>query len=148
MLEFVLELRVTIGPMVDLGPSGLGIRRTVSITGGTFSGPLLSGTVLPGGADWQFVESDGLTLVDARYAIETDDGVRIEVRNQGVRHGAPDLMDRIERGDAVPPDQYYFRTTPRFFPPRGKYEWLKRSVYVATGERQAHAVVVRVWRVQ
>jgi hypothetical protein len=52
-LEFVLKLNVSIGPTLDLGPAAGGVRRTVPITGGTFSGPLLCGIVLPGGADWQ-----------------------------------------------------------------------------------------------
>ena len=146
-LEYVLELRVSIGPVVELGSGAAGMRRTVAITGGTFSGPAMSGRVLAGGADWQLVESDGLTLVDAHYAIETDDGVRIEVRNTGVRNGAPDLMERIAAGHAVAPDEYYFRTTPRFEPPEGKYAWLRRAVFVGDGARYADLVVVKVWRV-
>lgn len=147
-LEFAVELKVGIGPVVELGAGAGGARRTVAITGGTFSGPAMSGRVLAGGADWQLVESDGLTLVDARYVIETDDGVRIEVRNRGVRHGAPDLMERISAGQVVAPDEYYFRTTPRFYPPHGKYGWLRRAVFIGSGERYADLVVVRVWRVR
>lgn len=145
-LDFAIELRVDVGPVLDLGRSSLGVRRTVPITGGTFSGPLLSGRVLAGGADWQLVEGDGLTAVDAHYVIETDDGVRIEVRNQGVRDGPCDLMDRIAADEAVAPAEYYFRTTPRFYPPAGKYAWLRRSIFVGCGERRAGLVIVRVWK--
>lgn len=147
-LEFVIELNVAIGALTDFGAGPSGIRRTVPITGGTFRGPLLSGRVLPGGADWQIIESDGLTYVDAHYALETDDEVRIEVHNQGIRHGPADLMDRITRGDVLAPGEYYFRTTPRFYPPSGKYEWLRRSVFIASGERFSEYVVIRVWRVE
>jgi hypothetical protein len=84
-----------------------------------FRGPGISGRVLPGGADWQFVDRDGLTLVDAHYVIETADAVRIEVSNPGIRHGAQDVLDRIAAGEPVSPSQYYFRTTPRFHPPDG-----------------------------
>jgi Protein of unknown function (DUF3237) len=146
-LRFVLELNVTIGAVLDLGRGSSGTRRTVPITGGTFTGPMLSGRVLPGGADWQFVEEDGLTFVDARYVIETDDRVRIEVRNQGVRHGPGDLMARINAGEAVSPDEYYFRTTPRFYPPEGRYDWLRRAVFVGVGERYAGRVMVQVWSI-
>jgi Protein of unknown function (DUF3237) len=146
-LEFTLELRVDIGPPIELGTSCFGIRRTVPITGGTFSGPHISGRVLAGGADWQFVENDGLTFVDARYAVETSDGVRIEVHNQGVRHGTPEVLARIAAGERVAPEEYYFRTGPRFYSPEGRYEWLKRSVFIGTCERYEELVVVRVWRV-
>jgi hypothetical protein len=147
-LQFVLELNVSIGALLDLGTGSSGSRRTVAITGGTFAGPELSGRVLPGGADWQRVEEDGLTIIDARYVIETEDGVRIEVRNQGIRRGPGDLMARINAGEAVSPDAYYFRTTPRFYPPSGRYDWLRRAVFVGVGERYADRVVIRVWSVR
>jgi hypothetical protein len=145
-LEFVLELRVAVGPTMELGAGISGVRRTVPITGGTFHGAL-SGRVLPGGADWQSAESDDLTLVDAHYVIETEDGVRIEVRNQGVRHGPLEVIKRLAAGEHVSPTEYYFRTTPQFYPPEGKYKWLMRSVFVSSAERYADLVVVRVWKV-
>lgn len=146
-LEFAFELRAEVGPTLELGPGSSGIRRTVPILGGSLDGPLLAGRIVPGGADWQFAEADGLTFVDAHYVIETHDGVRIEVQNQGVRHGPADVMARMAAGESVNPKAYYFRTSPRFFPPTGPYEWLKRSVFVASGERHAQVVLVRVWRV-
>ena len=146
-LEFALELRVDIGPVLELGSGSCGLRRMVPITGGVFRGPEISGHVLPGGADWQFVEGDGVTFVDAQYVIETEDAIRIEVRNQGIRHGAQEVLARIAAGEAVPANQYYFRTTPRFYPPVGRYNWLKRSIFIGEAERYADLVIVRVWRV-
>jgi hypothetical protein len=146
-LEFALELRVSIGPVFQLGWGSFGLRRTVPITGGTFRGPGISGRVLPGGADWQFVDRDGLTLVDAHYVIETADAVRIEVSNPGIRHGAQDVLDRIAAGEPVAPSQYYFRTAPRFYPPDGKYDWLRKSIFLGDAERHAELVLVKVWRV-
>lgn len=145
-LEYLLELRVEIGPTHELGASRSGVRRTVPIIGGTFHG-ILSGRVLPGGADWQFVQGDGLTLVDAHYVIETEDGVLIEVRNQGVRHGSPEVIKRLAVGERVLPTDYYFRTNPRFYPPAGKYDWLRRFMFIATAERYKELVVVKVWKV-
>jgi hypothetical protein len=146
-LQFVFELMVKIGPTVELGSTSFGARRMVPITGGTVTGSLVSGRVLPGGADWQFIHDDGLTLVHARYVIQTDDDVCIEVRNRGIRHGSSDLMERIAAGKVVAPDEYYFRTTPCFYPPRGRYDWLRRSIFVGVGERYSDLVVVRVWSV-
>jgi hypothetical protein len=146
-LEFALELRVSVGPVLELGWGSSGLRRMVPITGGSVQGPGISGRVLPGGADWQFVDRDGLTLVEATYVIETADAVRIEVRNPGIRHGAQDVLDRIAAGEPVAPSQYYFRTTPRFYPPEGRYEWLKKSIFLGNAERYADLVIVRVWRV-
>lgn len=146
-LEFAVEIRATIADTLEIGDVGGIRRRAVPITGGSFSGPGLSGHILPGGADWQLIHSDGLSLIDARYVLETEDRVRIEVRNQGVRHGPVDLMSRIAAGAHVQPDEYYFRTTPQFFAPRGSYEWLNRSVFVGSGERLRDLVIIRVWKV-
>ena len=146
-LEFALELRVNIGPVLELGWGSFGLRRMVPIIGGIFRGPGISGRVLPGGSDWQLVDRDGLTLVDAHYVIETADAVRIEVSNPGIRHGAQDVLDRIAAGEPVDPSQYYFRTTPRFHPPDGMYDWLKKSIFLGEAERHAELVVVRVWKV-
>jgi hypothetical protein len=146
-LEFTLELRVNIGPTLELGQGSPGARRNIPITGGTFHGPLISGRVLPGGADWQLVERDGLTFVDAQYVIETEDGIRVGVRNQGIRHGSKEVIARIAAGEAVPSSQYYFRTTPCFYPPEGQYDWLKRSIFIGNAERYAEIVIVRIWKV-
>ena len=146
-LEFVFELRVDIGPIVEVRKTSSGLERHIPIMGGTFSGPRISGRVLPGGADRQFVEESGLTLVDAQYVLETQDGVRIEIENRGVRDGSPAVLQRLAAGEVVDPKEYYFRTTPRFHPRNGPYEWLKKCVFVASGERYANLVVVKVWKV-
>jgi Protein of unknown function (DUF3237) len=146
-LEFVLELRVTIGPAIEIGPSAAGLRRVVPITGGTFCGPQLSGIVLPGGADWQCTEESGLTIVDARYVIETADRVRIQIHNQGIRHAAPEVAERLAAGKPVDPGEYYFRTTPRFMPTQSRYEWLRQAVFLGVAERYPDLVVVKVFKV-
>jgi len=43
-----------------------GNRRIGLVAGGTFEGPKLRGTVLPGGADWIIVRPDGATTLDVR----------------------------------------------------------------------------------
>ena len=146
-LDYVVELRVTIGQIMEMGTTGSRVRRFVPITGGEFAGPRLAGRVLPGGADWQALEPGGLTVVDARYVLETNDGVRIEIRNHGVRHADPAVLNRLAAGERVDPHDYYFRTTPRFVTPDGKYSWLRRSLFVGAAERFPDSVVVRVWRV-
>ena len=146
-LEFALELRVNIGPVLELGWGSFGLRRMVPITGGTFRGP-----GFPVASCLEEPTGSSLTATDSRwwmraYVIETADAVRIEVSNPGIRHGAPGVLDRIAAGEPVSPSQYYFRTTPRFHPPDGKYDWLKRSIFPGDAERHAELVVVRVWKV-
>ncbi len=147
LLEYALELRVNVGPALEVGSSSYGRRRTIPIIGGTFAGVGLSGRVLPGGADWQLIETGGMAVLDARYVLETDNGLHLEVRNQGLRHGPTDVMNRMAAGEVVAASSYYFRTTPQFYPPEGHYEWLRRSIFIASGERLADQVVLWVWRI-
>src|SRR5688572_2990918 len=61
--EFAFEARVTVGEPISLGRTQPGERRIVPITGGSFAGPRLSGSVLPGGGDWQVIRTDGVIEV-------------------------------------------------------------------------------------
>ena len=67
----------------------------VPITGGTFEGPRLKGKVLPG-ADWQIVRPDGVLELEARYALETDDGALISMVNRCLRRASPEVMARLK----------------------------------------------------
>ena len=102
---------------------------------------------MPGGADWQYVRGDGVVELVARYSIRTDDGTEIAVTNRGLRRAPPEVMERMARGEAVDPALVYFRTVPTFEAPAGAYEWLNRSVFVATAARLPDKVQIRVFEV-
>jgi len=150
MLELapLMKVNVTLEPARDLGDTPLGRRRIIGITGGTFSGPRLSGRILPGGADWQVVRADGVACLDARYTLETADGALIYVNNLGYRHGPKDVIERLARGEDVDPALYYMRSTPWFETAAPPYAWLNRSVCVATGARRAAAVELDFYEVK
>lgn len=130
--EFVYEALVTIEAPVEVGATPGGTRRYIPITGGTFEGAKIRGTILPGGADWQTSRPDGVTEVDALYSIRADDGTVIIVRNQGV----------IAPGG-------YMRTTPRFEAPAGPHAWLNQAQFVGSvsGGPRPGTVIIRVFRV-
>ena len=102
-LTFVMELRVTVGPPVDIGDGPRGRRRIVPIESGAFDGPLVRGSVIPGGADWQIVREDGVTELEARYTMQTDAGELIYVRNVGLRHAPPGILQKLSAGEDVDP---------------------------------------------
>ena len=111
-------------------------------------GPKLNGRILPGGADWQIIRTDGAADIKARYIIETDDGARIMVTSEGLRHGPPEVMERLARGDNVDPAHYYFRTVMRFETSDPKVDWLNRILALARGQREARAVRLDVYEVE
>lgn len=141
-LTHVFSLRGELAPPVEQGEIDGGRRRFIPIVGGRVYGSRLQGIVRPGGGDWQSVLPGGLTDVLARYFIEASDGTVIAVTNAGVRTATPEVIDRLTRGEEVPPDQYYFRTTPRFEVCPGPHEWLRRHVFVARGIRKPDHVIV------
>ena len=92
-LEFAMQLRVTLGQTYTLGETPHGRRIVIPITGGTFEGPLLHGTILNGGADYQLASVDGSrTELEAIYSIQTHDGTYIHVRNRGIIHNGKDAQ--------------------------------------------------------
>ena len=111
-LERLFRAVVEIATPLSVGMTPRGERRIIPITGGRFEGDKLAGDVLPGGADWQLVRSDGTAVLEARYTLRTQDGALISVRNRGVRSGPPGVLARLARGETVGPASYYFRDPP------------------------------------
>ena len=146
-LQLLYTSRIDIAAPLDLGKAPHGQRRVINILGGAFSGPRLSGRVLPGGADWQVVRGDGIVEVDARYTLETDEGALIYVSNWGLRRGPPEVIARLGAGEKVDPSEYYFRTTPRFETGAAEFAWLNGIIAVAAGERRADAVIITAYEV-
>jgi hypothetical protein len=142
-LEHVFTVQVAVAPPLVIGESSRGMRRIIPILGGTCTGPRLQGEVLSGGADWQYVRPDGVLQLTARYTLRADDGALIQVVNRGLRHGPPEVMERMFRGEPVDPAAYYFRSVAEFEAPRGPHEWLNKGIFVGLAERQRDAAIVR-----
>jgi hypothetical protein len=145
-LEFIFAAQVTVDPALDLGDVAKGGRRIVPITGGEFSGPQLSGTVLSGGADWQILRSDGVAELEARYTLRTDDGALIYVRNHALRHGPADVVAALAAGRPVDPATYYFRGATFFETSAPRYAWIARHIVICTGEREVAGVRLRFYQ--
>ena len=147
-LRPVCTLNVELGPIIEMGQGRAGKRRIIPIIGGTVEGPELSGTILNVGADWQTIFADGSADLDTRYAFETHDGAVIEVVNLGFRHGPPEVLERLAKGEEVSPDSYYMRTSARFETGDPRYQWVNKSIFVGTGMRKASAVEVAMFAVE
>ena len=144
--EFVFEIAAEVDVPRDLGDMQVGRRRVVPILGGTVKGPDIRGTILPGGADWQIIRSDGVMELEARYAFETDDGARVHVRNWGIRSGPPDAIEAIMRGEQVDPALIYCRTHPVFDTGAKRYAWLTQSMFAGEARREPDRAIIRIFR--
>jgi len=119
--ELVMNLVVTCSNPERMGSSTNskdGIRVNAwPIIGGRFWGPNISGTVIPGGADFPVVRNDGVLVIDAKYSLRTDDGSIIIIHNRGLGYGK---------------DFKKYRLVPVFTVNEGKYDWLNKSIFIAT----------------
>jgi hypothetical protein len=145
--EPIFTIRCELANVLDLGPAPFGHRRVVNLLGGTVTGAKLNGRVLPGGADWQIMAADGALDIHARYTIESDAGALIQVDSKGMRHGPPDVLARLGRGEDVDPSLYYFRTAMRFETAHPSTEWMNRILALAKGTREKNAVKLDVHEV-
>ncbi len=144
----IFRIDADLAETMELGRTPYGERRIIDIIGGTVRGPRLSGRILAGGADWQIIRADGAADIQARYTIETDTGGRILVSSEGLRHGPPEVLATLARGEPVDPALYYFRTVMRFETADPSAEWLNRILALARGQRAARRVLLDVYEVK
>jgi hypothetical protein len=128
-------MRLAVRPILDVGPAPATHRRIGVVPSGAFAGDRLSGVVLDGGSDWQTVGRDGSVFLDARLVLQAQDGAIIAMTYRGVRHGAPDVLARLDRGEPVAPSDYCFRISPFFETSDARHDWLNRVVAVGIGHR-------------
>jgi len=129
------------------GKTPYGERRVINIVGGTVSGPRVSGKILPGGADWQIIRSDGVADIFAKYTFQIDGGGFVLVTSAGLRHGPPEVIAKLAKGEAVDRSLYYFRTCVRFETGDPKAEWLNRVLTIAIGAREKMKVKLDLYEV-
>ena len=132
--DFLYTVNATLGSRWQIGNMSRGSRVVIPITGGTFSGPRLSGTVTNLGADWGVTDDQRVFFPDTRYNLRTDDGVDIYIQTYGPTQpdGRTLLRGTFEVGKGT------------------KYEWL--NYVLATGvlrrsETSGQYVVIDMWQV-
>ncbi len=141
------QILCEVGEVVSLGAAPRGERRYVPLGGGLVRGPELNGTLVEGGVDWQLHRGDGVLEISAHYVIRADDGGLIEVQSDGMRHGPPEVMARLARGETVPREAYFFRTLVRFTSGAPAWLHLNKVMALACGEREARLVKLDLYRI-
>jgi len=142
---FVMHLNVR--PLQVIGATPGAFRGIGVVPGGVFEGERVRGEVLEGGSDWQTVRSDGATTLDVRLVLRTADDALIGMQYRGLRHGTPDIVARIDKGEAVDPASYYFRITALFETASSTYDWLNRILAIGVGHRRAEGVVYSLFEI-
>lgn len=144
--KYVFTINAHIGDVVTAGETGHGVRRIIPIVGGEVRGEI-TGKVCPFGADFQIIRPNELIELEAKYALQTDDGAVIYVENKGIRFGPVELLQKLKRGEPVDPALIYCRSSPKFETGHEKYRWLMERLFVASVARHADRVVIDVHQV-
>jgi len=146
-LEHVCDLVVELSPPHEMGAALSGTRRIIPIVGGTATGARIKGRILNVGADWQTVQAGGVAQLDARYAIQTDDGAVIEVVSQGIRHASAEVSARIVAGEVVPPRNITCARRSGWTAGIRTMRGWRCAIYVADGGKVGSTVRLAVYRV-
>lgn len=143
-----LTLTVDYAGMLNIGTSGIGKRRVAPVTGGRFEGERLSGTVLPGGADWVINRQDGVMVVDVRLTLKTDDdGALIYLTYQGALRTNAEAMARFNKGGLLSDAEFNLRTIARFETGSEGYLWLNDMIAVGVGKQTATGPVYDIFEI-
>ena len=142
--RLLMTLQVAVVGVQRIGAVPHGTRVIASIASGHFEGPRLRGKVLPGSGDWTLLRADGVLELDLRFTLETDDGALIHMTSFGLRHGPPEVIAALARGERIDPSTYYFRTTPRFETGHPKYAFLNRLLAASTGDRRPEGPIYTI----
>ncbi|MGY2118534.1 DUF3237 domain-containing protein [Nocardia gipuzkoensis] len=110
-------------------------------------GPGFRGEMLPGGGDWVWLGADGISRMDVRATLRTDDGVLLHYESNGVLRFPRDGRQRLADGERLSVDESYVRPTPRFETSDERYSWLCGLVVVGYGEYGRGRIDHRMYRI-
>ncbi|MFC7395083.1 DUF3237 domain-containing protein [Scopulibacillus cellulosilyticus] len=145
LLEEAATLNIQVAEPIVVGESEKGRRQFIPIISGTVNGPKIKGKVLPGGADSQIIRPNGLVELSARYVIETTDGEKIYIENNGIRHVPEEFVDQVKAGKIIDPKHVYFRTIPTFETASSPYKWLTNRLFIGSAVRLPNEIILKIY---
>lgn len=118
--------------LIKGGPAGT--RVIVPVTGGSFAGPNIKGSVVAPGGDWVSMRGRGVMKLDVRLLLVTDDGESILMTYQGIGKRDDDGVNHL-------------RTAPTFETGSEKYGWLNEVQAIGIGTSSGSTVSYEVYAV-
>jgi hypothetical protein len=131
--EFLFDLVLEAQTPSNLATANGG-RLIVPISGGTFAGPRLKGTIVLPSGDWVVQRPDGSRLLDVRILLQTNDGQKIYMSCRGIAYTPP--------GGTL-----WARIVPTFETASEKNAWLNNIVAVGVYRPDLGKIAYRVYRI-
>lgn len=129
---FTITANTANNTMIQGAPQGT--RLIVAVTGGTFEGPKLKGTIDAPGGDWLTMRADGSAKLDVRLSLKTDDGAVILMTYNGIG---------VNRDGS-----FSIRTAPQFETGDERYSWLNNVQGVGIGAPGPGTVTYQIYALQ
>ena len=147
-LTKVYRLEATLAQPFDLGDIVPGHRRIVPLTGGTFTGPELTGSSSQAPAP--IGRSSCLTA--PRWATSATRFRRTAALCSTCNGGAfvsgsPEVLARLARGEDVDAREYTFRASTQIETAVVELDWLNKGVFISVGGRQPGGVIYETYLV-
>ena len=120
-VEHVLTFTALTGKAAMVPGAPQGTRGILGVTGGTFEGPRIRGSVVAPGGDWFTVRANGSLKLDVRLLLVAEDEANILLTYSGV------ASPREDGGMDI-------RIAPLFEAPEGPHAWLNDRQCVGFGE--------------
>lgn len=144
-LKPLMTLHGDLKAPVDIGKGLYGQRLIFDVTGGTFEGEKLRGTLMPGGGDWILVDDKGIGHLDVRITLKTEDDALLYVQYYGVLEMTEAVTTAMAGGKPTEFGDTYFMTQPRVETGDERHKWLNNIVAVAEGRVVESAVEYQVY---
>jgi len=129
----LFRFNVDVAAPIEVGATSAGNRSVANITGGSFDGDRLNGTIYNSGADWILVDATGMGKVDVRIVLETDDGATIYVSYQGYLGLNEAFGQAIATRGSTEFGDLHLLTQLRFETGDERYQWLNSALAVGEG---------------
>jgi hypothetical protein len=117
--EYLMTAYGTLKPQIV--SNGLQI---VDIPSGWVEGPGIKGKVLPPSGDWLRTLASGVTRLDVRVVVQTDDNQIVYISYSGTLQCPKESVDKLMNGELLKADDCYAIVAPMFETNSGKYSWL------------------------
>ena len=70
------------------------------------------------------------------------------VQSRSVRHGSPEVLERLGRGEDVDAGEYTFRGSAKIETGAADLDWLDKGIFISVGGRQPGGVTYEVYLVR
>jgi hypothetical protein len=119
--QYLMTLYAPLGPGQEIDSS---LEVNEVRPGGWVIGPQIKGTLLAPAGDWSRALPSGVSRLDVRATIQTDDGALIYISYSGIYKDSEETEARATKGEVLTSKDMYFVIAPTMQTSAKKYDWL------------------------